>query len=107
MKREKVLQEGNALGESVGLDDSFGQTINQKIRTPLLVGGPPPEYPGDKPQYAEANEPSESNLSDYRAEFKIWEKKAKDFVQSSSLLLLQWDKKLDPRDPANPNLQIL
>ena len=96
-------------------DDSFGQTIGQKFCIPIIPGPAPPTYPGDKPEPPWANhnlqqkglEEDNHEKKHFERKMRIWNKKAKIFVEFYSLLLLPWDERLDPRDPSNPELQIL
>ena len=96
-------------------DDSFGQSVGQKFCIPIIPGPAPPAYPGKQP-IAPWNEPIDIQIA--KEQFEVdrvefyeklaqWNKKAKVFVEFYSLLFLPWDEKFDPRDPANPELQVL
>ena len=95
------------------LDSTFGQTIAQKLCIPIIPGHAPPKYPGHRPlpprnSTQELNtEEAEFAQESFLDELRLWNEKAKIFVEFFSLLLLPWDERFDPRDPTNPNLQIL
>ena len=69
------------------LDSTFGQTIAQKLCIPIIPGHAPPEYPGVRPlppriSIEELNtEEAEFEQQSYLDELKLWNEKAKIFVE--------------------------
>ena len=81
----------------------------------MIPGRAPPSYPGRKPELQSNSEneqvDEEKDTSEIESSYQDllvkWHGKAKAFVEFYSLLFLPWDENFDPRDPSNPELQIL